>query len=116
MLFLKDTFFIMYLDVFATVPWMRVCSLIGLFLNTSVYFSFSVVIFYFETPGPGHTWLDMATGNNITTMLSLIVPMAVFGLVTDLCILALPLIAVSGMQMDKGKKTEVILLFSTGSL
>ena len=106
----------MYLKMFNSVRWVRVCSIIGIVVNTSFYFSFIVVFFFFETPHSGYTWLDMGASNNVTIMVSLTLPISAVGVGIDLYILALPLIAVSGIRMEKRKKIGVILLFSTGAL
>ena len=116
MLFLKLTFFIMYLDIFGPMRWLRICGYIGAIFTTLFYGSMTIALFIFATPGRGETWWSHTTTRGERLDLALSVPQSVVGLAIDIAILVLPIVAVMQLQLPKKRKFGVILIFMTGLL
>ncbi|KAM0802497.1 hypothetical protein BDR22DRAFT_102870 [Usnea florida] len=115
-LFLKNTFFIMYLYIFGPLRWLRICAYIGAAITTVFYISVSVASFVFVTPRHGETWVEHLYSKEETRSTILPVPISSFGVVIDLVILILPIIAVIQVQLPTRRKIAVIAVFMTGSL
>jgi hypothetical protein len=108
--FLKCTFFILYLQLFYQLRWMRICSIIGLVVTGGLYLGFTIVMFYYSTPRPGELFMPRDTEK--TT--SIILPLSIVGLALDVVILVLPIVAVARLQASRKKKFAAILVFLTG--
>ncbi|MCJ1437582.1 hypothetical protein MMC27_006969 [Xylographa pallens] len=114
LLFTKATFFFMYLSIFGPLLWMRISARLGLLVNTGFYVAVLVANMIFSTPRPGQSWQEAVVSEQGTLALS--IPQAVGGLIIDLFILALPIIAVSKLQLPRQRKIGVILIFMSGAL
>ncbi|MCJ1382008.1 hypothetical protein MMC17_005120 [Xylographa soralifera] len=114
LLFTKATFFFMYLSIFGPLQWMRISAWLGLLVNTGFYLAVLVANMIFSTPRPGQSWQQAAISEQGTLALS--IPQAVGGLIIDMFILALPIIAVSKLQLPPRRKLGVILIFMSGAL
>ncbi|MCJ1285460.1 hypothetical protein MMC26_004800 [Xylographa opegraphella] len=114
LLFTKATFFFMYLSIFGPLQWMKVSARLGLVVNTGFYLAVLVANMILSTPRPGQSWQQAAFGEQGT--LALAIPQAVGGLIIDLFILALPIIAVSKLQLPPRRKLGVMLIFTSGAL
>ncbi|MCJ1392999.1 hypothetical protein MMC18_005871 [Xylographa bjoerkii] len=114
LLFTKATFFFMYLSIFGPMQWMRTSAWLGLLVNTGFYLAVLIANMIFSTPRPGQSWQQAAVSEQGTLALS--IPQAVGGLIIDLYILALPIIAVSKLQLPPRRKFGVILIFMSGAL
>lgn len=116
MLFLKLTFFLMYLHIFRPMRWLRICGYIGALFTTICYGCLTIMAFIFSTPGRGETWFSHQLTPYERHALAMSVPQAVADLAIDLVILILPIIAVTQLQLPTRRKIGVILIFMTGSL
>lgn len=116
MLFLKDTFFIMYLQIFRPLRWVRICAYIGALFTTLFYISMTVAVSIFSIPGPGETLFSHQATPREHLSLAMSVPQSAVGLAIDLYILVLPIVAVTQLQLSAKRKFGVILLFMTGLL
>ena len=117
MLFTKVTFFLMYLNIFRPLRWMRICAYIGAVLTSSFYLGMFLAQLILRTPRHGETWFSHTQATNVTqSSLALSVPQSVVGLVIDLYILVLPVFAVSQLQLPRRRKIGISLVFMTGSL
>ena len=118
MLFLKVTFFIMYLHIFGPMRWLRLCGYAGATLTAVFYGAMTITTLIFTTPrhDDDNSWLShyVSKAGKHATVIS--VPQSVVGLAIDLVILILPIIAVLQLQLPKRRKIGVILIFTTGSL
>ncbi|MCJ1421743.1 hypothetical protein MMC32_008109 [Xylographa parallela] len=114
LLFTKATFFFMYLTIFGPLRWMRISARLGLLVNTGFYLAVFVANMIFSTPRPGQSWQEAVVGEQGTLALS--IPQAVGGLIIDMFILALPITAVSKLQLPPRRKLGVILIFMSGAL
>lgn len=113
-LFLKATFFILYLQLFDTVKWLRFCSWVGLIFSSITYTIFTVLVFVWATPKPGESWLAHQTSADMHKELKLSVPQSIVGLVIDLYILIIPIIGVYDLTMTTKRKIGVMLIFLSG--
>jgi len=113
LLFAKVTFFLMYLDVFKPMRWMRILSSVGAIITTGFYVGIIIFNLAVTTPGHGESWAEVSTKHN---SLVLAVPQAAVGLVIDLYILFLPMIAISKLQLNPRRKLGVNLIFMSGAL
>jgi hypothetical protein len=109
-LFLKSTFFILYLTLFAQLRWARICSWIGLIATTLSYTVFTIHSFALATPRKGQTWVSASQYKP----LNLSTPQSILGLVIDLYILVIPVIGVSTLQLSWKRKIGVLLIFLSG--
>lgn len=112
-LFIKITFFIAYRQIFGPLRWMRIGALLGAIITTLFYIIITVCYFVFGTPRRGATWVSASREKFI---IHFSVPQSAVGLVIDLYILILPIVAVSKLQMGTRRKVGVILIFTTGLL
>lgn len=110
--FLKCTFFILYLQLFYQLRWMRICSIIGLVITGALYTAITILMFYYSTPRPGELFMPRDTEK--TT--DIIWPMSIVGLIIDIFILILPIVAVARLQASPKKKFAAILVFLTGAM
>ena len=104
----------MYLTIFGPLRWMRISARLGLLVNTGFYLAVFVANMIFSTPRPGQSWQEAVVGEQGTLALS--IPQAVGGLIIDMFILALPITAVSKLQLPPRRKLGVILIFMSGAL
>ena len=93
---------------------MRISAWLGLLVNTGFYLAVLVANMIFSTPRPGQSWQQAAVSEQGTLALS--IPQAVGGLIIDLFILILPIVAVSKLQLPPRRKLGVILIFMSGAL
>ena len=106
----------MYLYIFGPLRWLRICAYIGAAFTTAFYAGMIVASFVIATPRPGETWLEHFFSKMEKKSSDLPTPTSSFGLVTDLVILALPIIAVMQLQLPTRRKIGAILIFMTGAL
>ena len=95
-LFLKDTFFIMYLYIFKPLRWMRICAYTATAITTTFYVSMSAAAFTFTTPRREETWREHLSSKDELQAATLPAPSSLFGVVV--VILLLPVIAVMPLQ------------------
>ena len=116
MLFLKLTFFVMYLHIFGPMRWLRICGYIGALFTTTFYGSMTIAIFIFTTPGHGETWWSHQTTPHEHLSLLTFVPQTVVGLAIDIAILIIPILTVTQLQLPTRRIIGIILIFMTGLL
>lgn len=114
-LFLKTSFFILYLSLFDQLRWARWCSWIGLVATALTYMVLTVLGFAWATPPGsklGEFWQTFNSGG--PTVLAISVPQAIIGLITDLYILSIPIIGVWRLNLSAKRKVGVLLIFFSG--
>lgn len=116
MLFLKISFFILYLQIFGPLRWLRLCAYSGVIFTTISYGVMTVLSFIFASPRRGQVLFQKQTSAKARDAKLLSIPQSVIGLVVDLAILLLPIIAVLQLQLPRRKQVGVILVFMTGIL
>ncbi|KAF2873876.1 hypothetical protein BDV95DRAFT_605345 [Massariosphaeria phaeospora] len=105
-LFLKATFFIMYLELFGRLRWVRFASWTGLFVSTVLHLVYSVWSFAVANPRSGAYFVKATKTIGI--------PSAAFGLVIDVWLFAIPAVAIWGLNMEAGKKWKLNVMFMGG--
>lgn len=111
MLFLKATFFIMYLDIFYLMRWLKISAYIGGIITALFYGTMTVCYFIFATPGRHETWVEHQTARGQRLDLDVSVPQSCVGLVIDLYILVLPILGVAKLQIPTRRKVGVMWIF-----
>ena len=114
LLFIKDSFFIFYLEVFGIYRWIRVGSYLGLVLTTLFYFGTLIAMLYLTTPRPGETWLTHQLSQLGRDEELYSTPQACVGLAIDVGILMMPILAVMNVKMRAWRKVGVMLILMTG--
>ncbi|KAL8949920.1 MAG: hypothetical protein Q9222_004009 [Ikaeria aurantiellina] len=102
MLFLKATFFIMYLYIFSPMRWMRFCGYAGALFTTAFYGSTTIIFFVYATPSRGESWDNyLASDHSFFHLTNIYLSQASVGLAIDLAIFILPVIAVLQLQLPR---------------
>lgn len=112
----KLTFFLMYLQIFKPMRWLRICIYVGGVLTTTFHVAVNVVQLYYMTPRPGESWLSHFTGPLPPKATVLGIPLAGVSLGIDIYLLILPVTAIIQLQLSTRRKVWTILIFMTGIL
>ena len=112
-LFAKLSFFLMYLDVFHPMRWMRILSILGAITTVVFYGGIFIAKIVLTTPIGGETWAEVSLKNRT---LVLAVPQAAVGLAINLYILILPMIAFSKLQLTPRRRLGINLIYMGGFL
>jgi len=115
-LFLKNTFFILYLSLFKQLRWVRFCAWFGIIATTLIYTTLTICFFIWATPPKHVTWFAHQTSPGVKKAFQASTPYASIGLVIDLYILIIPIIGVSGLQLSPKRKLGVLLIFLSGAM
>lgn len=114
-IFIKLSFFLLYLQIFRPFLWLRICIIVGAVIVTAVYLAAMIREFIVQTPRPGQTWFEYFQasharkgGVNVSWAL------AAWALASDVYILVLPIAGVSRLQVLAKRKFAVIMAFMTG--
>ena len=114
--FAKLSFFLLYIQVFRPLKWLRYGSYAGAIVNVLFYFSILVATLAFTVPAPGQTMQQAVQSPRQNRALSVTIPIACVSLVLDVYILVLPIAAVSQLQLSTRRKLGVIAVFMTGGM
>lgn len=114
MIFVKLTFYLVYLQIFQPLRWLRICVYIGAAMTTTFYVGVAIYLLVSMTPKQGQSWAAVALSPALLKALRTSVPLAGVGLGTDLYLLILPIAAVMQLQLPTRRKIGVILIFLTG--
>jgi hypothetical protein len=111
---IKTTFFLMYLQLFRPLTWLRRCAYVGLVVVWVFYVAMGAAQLAITVPPSGQGWVESFASPGYLRTYKLCVPTASFSLASDVYILALPMLAVSHLRLSMGKKIGVTAMFSTG--
>ena len=114
MIFTKLTFYLVYLQVFRPLQWLRIAIYAGASITTAFYLAVEIFLLVSVTPRRGQSWAAAAVSPAEYKSLQTSVPTACVGLATDLYLLVLPISAVLQLQLPTRRKVGVILIFLTG--
>jgi hypothetical protein len=104
---LKASFFILYLHLFDSLLWARVCSWIGLCVISIIHITIAAYSLAIASPYNSN-WKDKALNTGVSS--------AILGLVVDIVILVIPIIAVGRLQkLSVKKKLAALAVFITGA-
>lgn len=100
--FLKATFFILYLQLFYQLRWMRVGASVGLAVNAVTYVGFTVATLY------------LFVRRDIVVYGGVAIPLAAWGVVSDVVVLLMPIVAVVRLRVERRKKVGAVCIFLSG--
>ena len=110
----KLTFFLLYLQIFRPMRWLRICIYLGATLSTIFYWSASAALFALSLPNPGETWLEFTISPRFRLSSHLNLAIAVGGLLVDVYLFILPITAIQKVQLHGIRKVGLTIMFSTG--
>lgn len=116
MMFIKLTFFLLYLHIFRRNSIIKFCVYIGMLLTAIFYTGVGITQLVLATPPSGKTWLEYYLSPRASKTDILSIPNVAVGLGIDLYILILPIGGVIKLQMSTRRKIGVCLIFLTGTL
>lgn len=94
--------------------WLRISAWTAGTFTALYHIAVSIAVFVLTTPRSGQTWFSAITTEDYQKFLTFLVPAHTIGLALDLVILALPIIAVSQLQMPVRRKIGIYVIFMTG--
>lgn len=113
----KLTFFLLYLQIFRPMRWLRLCIYLGVTLSTIFYWSLSITLIVLASPKSGQTWAETdAPGPNIELESKTNIAVAAGGLLIDVWLFVLPLVAINKIQLRTTRKIGLTVMFCTGLL
>ena len=110
----KLTFFLLYLQLFRPMRWLRISIYIGAVMLTLSYTAFTLMAFILATRRPGETWEQTFTSGHNRLQEEIAIPVGLVGLLTDIYLLILPSLAVSKLKLPTARKIGLMLIFGTG--
>lgn len=110
----KLTFFLLYLQIFLPLRWLRVSVYIGASLSTAFYLGVAIALFILASPRRHQSWAEEVRSGRQPRQLTLLGPTACIGLVIDVLLLILPSVAVSQLRINTKRKIGLMLIFGTG--
>ncbi|KAF2733846.1 hypothetical protein EJ04DRAFT_257633 [Polyplosphaeria fusca] len=106
LIFLKTSFFLFYLQIFNALKWVRYACYAGIAFVFSLHTG--IGIYWFVAASPYNaSWIYSNLG---------VIPLLSLGLMVDIYILAIPIVAVNSLQMERRKKMGAMVLFVAGGL
>lgn len=116
MLFIKITFFIMYLSIFGQWRWMRIAATVGGVITAAFYITMTACLFAFTTPGRHESWEQHQFTRGAYLDARFGPAQSAVGLGIDLYVLILPMIGISKLQMPMRRKIGVGVIFMSAVL
>jgi hypothetical protein len=114
--FAKLSFFLLYIDLFRPMKWLRYSSYVGATVTVLFYTSVLIATLVFTVPAPGEPWLKVGQSPRHVGAINLTLPIACMSLVLDVYILLLPITAVQKLQLPFRRKMGVMAIFLTGGM
>ena len=115
-LFVKLGFFLLYVQLFRPMKWLRYSAYTGAGVNVLYYTLNLVLAFIYTLPRRGETLQQSSQNPRQLGELYKSLPASCINLVLDVYILILPIAGVSKLQLPLKKKLAVIAVFLTGLL
>ncbi|KAF7924477.1 hypothetical protein EAE99_006425 [Botrytis elliptica] len=112
--FVKLSIFLMYLEIFEALRWMKICVYIGATFCSAFYLAGTILLFYLSTPFGNETFRTMIFSSRQVMFLRVGIPMAAISLGIDIYLFILPLFAVSNLHIPTRKKILVMVGFAVG--
>ena len=116
MLFIKLTFFLLYIQLFKPMRWLRISSCVSATALCAFYGACTVAQLIFATPRSSETWSSHLVSSENAKGNVLSVPLSAVGLFFDIVILVLPIAGVMRLQLPTRRRIGVLLIFLTGLL
>ena len=109
----KFTFSLLYLQIFRPMRWLRICIYLGATLFTVFYWSLSIALFILSSPRSGETWAENLLSPRLDITIKLAVPVAAGGLIVDVWLFILPVVAIYKLQLHSTHRVGLVTIFST---
>ncbi len=106
LLFLKLTFFILYIHLFHNVRWARISSWAGLIFATITQGAIGIISFVVGRPNDSIAYQQWTAPIGIA--------LGSVGLIIDLAIFIIPYIVIAGLQLSRAKRIGACIIFLTG--
>ena len=116
LLFIKMSFFLFYYQVFRPLRWLRISVYFGATLTCAFYGAATIAQLILATPKPAQTWIDFMLSGGSRKFNILSVPLSAVGLGVDIVLLAMPIGAVSRLQLPIKRKIGILSIFMFGLL
>jgi hypothetical protein len=116
LLFIKLSFFLLYLFIFAPSRGLRIAVWVGGVFCTVFYTAMVILSFVFYTPRDGETFAEHTSSVLATYEVKMSAPLAGIGTVLDFYILLLPIFGVWRLQVSPKRKVGIAAVFATGFL
>ena len=113
---IKVSFFLLYLEIFWPMRWLRVCVYVGTTFNIAFYGAITITQIALSVPRHRETWALHEVSPLEMKAEQVAVPLAAGGLVIDIYLLILPIVAVMQLQLPRSRRVGFLLVFSTGVL
>ena len=114
--FIKLSFFLMYLQIFRPMKWLRYGAYIGAVVNVLFYLCILIVTLVLTVPAPGQTWQEAIQTNRSVHSVTVAMYSSSGSLLLDIYILVLPVAGVSKLKLTAKRKLGVIAIFLTGGM
>ena len=114
--FAKLSLLLLYLRIFSPDCVVRRAIYIGIFFNIIFYTGTTVAYGAMCIPNPGQTWIDTLSTQRCIHSIIVNYLQAVFGVISDLYILILPMPILFKLKLPYKKKVGVAAIFATGIL
>jgi hypothetical protein len=113
LLLVKATFFILYLNIFGSLRWVRLICRFGLSCISIIHvtigcYSIAIAIIASTKPYDMHSWELKAIHIGVAASIP--------GLVVDTLLLVIPIVAIAPLQLSTTRKIGALLIFVTGGL
>lgn len=115
----KLAIFVLYLEVFGLLRWLRHLVFAGIFITGVFYITAMVIYIALCAPRNGHSqasYFNALASPRCSQALSLTTGVGVFNVVSDLYLILIPLPAVWSLQLPLRRKIGLAAMFLTGSM
>ena len=110
----KLTFFLLYIQIFRPLKWLRYSCYAGITFTILLYTATLAATLALTAPGPGQTLQQTIQSSRQRKSINMTIYAGSFSLALDIYILVLPTAGVSKLQMPLRRKIGVIAVFLTG--
>ena len=117
--FIKLSLFVLYLEVFGVLRWLRIMSFVGMLITGLFYFATMVSFIIMCSPKNGHSqfaYLTALASPECAKSEPLSITIGAVNVVSDMYLVILPLPAVWSLQLPLRRKIGVSAMFLTGSM
>lgn len=112
----KLTFFLLYLQIFHPIQWLRYSSYAGVIFTVIFYVGVIIFNLVCTAPAPGESWQQVTQRRIFNDTVEATVGIACVGLVLDVVILLLPIAGVVKLRISMKRKIGVLSVFMTGTM
>ena len=115
----KLSLFVLYLEVFGLVTWLRYCAYAGIVITGSFYFAAMILFTVLCAPQHGQSqmsYLSALASARCAKSRAVVLALGIINIISDLYLITLPLPALWSLQMPLRRKLGVAAMISTGSM